>query len=125
MFPGGGADLANYFYARCNAELRQQLKAKSEEGVPKVSVFVRDAVEQRIRMTLPYRDTWPQAMAELGSPSGAKVMLRIVLFLDQQLNPKTAMFTSKGSFRSRKKIVKISFPGVAVWESCSVKTVSV
>jgi len=72
MFPGGGADLANYFYARCNAELRQQLKAKSEEGVPKVSVFVRDAVEQRIRLTLPHRDTWPQAMAELGSPSGAK-----------------------------------------------------
>ena len=29
-------------------------------------------------------------------------------------------FTSKGSFRSRKKIVKVSFPGVVVWGSCSV-----
>ena len=28
--------------------------------------------------------------------------------------------TSKGSFHSRKKIVKVSFPGVAVWGSCGV-----
>ena len=28
--------------------------------------------------------------------------------------------TSKGSFRSRKKIVKVSFPGVAMWGSCGV-----
>ena len=29
-------------------------------------------------------------------------------------------YTSKGSFRSWKKIVKVSFPGVVVWGSCSV-----
>ena len=29
--------------------------------------------------------------------------------------------TSKGSFRSRKKIVKVSFPCVAVWGSCGVR----
>ena len=40
---------------------------------------------------------------------------------------KRAGFTSKGSFRSRKKIVKVLFPGVAVrggaavWGSCSVR----
>ena len=35
-------------------------------------------------------------------------------------NEAQVMFTSKGSFRSRRKIVKVSFPGVAVWGSCGV-----
>ena len=34
--------------------------------------------------------------------------------------PNSDNITSKGSFRSRKKIVKVLFPGVAVWGSCSV-----
>ena len=33
----------------------------------------------------------------------------------------THFFTSKGSFCSRKKIVKVSFPGVAVWGSRGVR----
>ena len=75
MFPGDGADLANYFYAKCNSDLRQWLKTKAEEdGAPKVGPFVREAVEQRIRMTIPYKDTWAQAMVELSSPNGVKVI---------------------------------------------------
>ena len=34
---------------------------------------------------------------------------------------KGLIYTSKGSFCSRKKIVKVSFPGVAVWGSCGVE----
>ena len=33
---------------------------------------------------------------------------------------KSSLNTSKGSFCSRKKIIKVSFPGVAVWGSCGV-----
>lgn len=72
MFPGGGADLATHFYAKSNAEFRQWLISESADGVPKVGVFVREAVERRIKMTIPYKDTWPQAMAQLSSSSGVK-----------------------------------------------------
>ena len=55
MFPGGGADLATHFYAKSNAEFRQWLISESADGVPKVGVFVREAVERRVKMTIPYK----------------------------------------------------------------------
>ena len=73
MFPGGGADLANYFNAACNAELRQWLLDTAGEEIPSKTAFIRDAVERRLRMTLPVKDTWHEAMAVLACPSGVEV----------------------------------------------------
>ena len=73
MFPGGGADLANYFNAACNAELRQCLQDTADGGIPSKTAFIREALEQRLRMTLPVKDTWHEAMAVLACPSGVQV----------------------------------------------------
>jgi len=138
MFPGGAADLVNYFYAQCNARLREELEAQAEyatamasseteaqselindspeqglempyevkdpadgtdvmgilnsplgekaedsagtTSTPKASTpskteFIRDALKRRLEMTLEVKDTWPDAMAVLISPSGAKAAL--------------------------------------------------
>ena len=38
---------------------------------PKTREFIRDAVETRLRMIVPYIDTWPQAMAIQALPQNA------------------------------------------------------
>ena len=54
MFPGGAADLANYFYAKCNAELRAELEAEADQEIPsqtgKLSVPVSQLVEKNFLM---------------------------------------------------------------------------
>lgn len=138
MFPGGAADLVNYFYAQCNTRLREELEAQAEystamapsetegqselikdspeQGIempyevkdpadgtdvmgilnsplgdkaedsagttstskastPSKTEFIRDALKRRLEMTLEVKDTWPDAMAVLSSPSGAKAAL--------------------------------------------------
>ena len=52
MFPGGAADLANYFYAKCNSELRAELEAASGDEIPSQTAFVRYAMIIRLKMTL-------------------------------------------------------------------------
>jgi len=73
MFPGGAADLANYFYSKCNAQLRAELEAESDQEIPSQTAFVRDAMIRRLKMTLTVKETWPEAMAALAaSPEGIK-----------------------------------------------------
>lgn len=73
MFPGGAADLANYYYAKCNSELRAELEAESGNEIPSQTAFVRDAMFRRLKMTLKVKDSWPEAMAALASsPEGIK-----------------------------------------------------
>jgi len=73
MFPGGAADLANYYYAKCNSELRAELEAESGNEIPSQTAFVRDAMIRRLKMTLRVKDSWPEAMAALASsPEGIK-----------------------------------------------------
>lgn len=68
MFPRGGADLVFYFYTQSNKQLGDILKQKLEEAKveglekPGTTALVREAVETRLRMILPYMDQWPQAM---------------------------------------------------------------
>ncbi|OWF35807.1 Ubiquinone biosynthesis protein COQ9, mitochondrial [Mizuhopecten yessoensis] len=68
MFPRGGAHLASFFYQNCNKELAAKLKEEVEsrdegEQKPPTRVFITNAVETRLRMTMPYQDNWHQAMA--------------------------------------------------------------
>ena len=74
MFPGGGADLANYFYARCNAELRRRLKEEAEKEIPSKRAFIRMALKQRLEMTLAVKDVWHDAMVVLSSSNGCEVV---------------------------------------------------
>lgn len=75
MFPNGGAELVAYFYSTCNKELSLILKEKCEtakadpvieETNPEEQVCY--AIETRIRMVIPYKKTWPQAMALMALP---------------------------------------------------------
>ncbi|XP_056106856.1 ubiquinone biosynthesis protein COQ9, mitochondrial [Rhinichthys klamathensis goyatoka] len=74
MFNNGAGDLVLHFVAQCNAQLAETLaeqhnlvqlgQAESKE----TAEFLRDAVEMRLRMLIPYIDTWPQAMSILLLP---------------------------------------------------------
>lgn len=88
MFPNGGADLVQHFYSSCNRELIEMLKTKAlaieanpSEPKPKAEVQVRDAMENRLRMLVPYKKSWPQAMALMVVPQNVPKSLANVLTL--------------------------------------------
>ncbi|XP_046659487.1 ubiquinone biosynthesis protein COQ9, mitochondrial-like isoform X2 [Homalodisca vitripennis] len=85
MFPQGGADLVNHFYATCNQELATQLKLAAEStdktSTKEPQVFVRDAVETRLRMITPYLAQWPQALALMTLPPNVPTALANLLTL--------------------------------------------
>ncbi|CAG5121818.1 unnamed protein product, partial [Candidula unifasciata] len=74
MFSRGGAELIHFFYTKSNSELvdvlKQEVEAAKAQGLakPVTKPFIRKAVETRLRMIVPYLDTWPQAMAILALP---------------------------------------------------------
>ncbi|CAK9829074.1 Ubiquinone biosynthesis protein COQ9, mitochondrial [Anthophora retusa] len=88
LFPNRGADLVQYFYLTCNKELNKILKEQSDaiEGNPTLEkktleLQVRDAVETRLRMVIPYKKTWPQALALMSLPPNAPKSLANLLTL--------------------------------------------
>ncbi|KAJ7997780.1 hypothetical protein DPEC_G00215670 [Dallia pectoralis] len=74
MFDNGAGDLVLHFIAQCNTQLTEQLAEHQKQiqlgqaEPKKTSVFIRDAVETRLRMLTPYIDNWPQAMSILLLP---------------------------------------------------------
>ncbi|XP_051916969.1 ubiquinone biosynthesis protein COQ9, mitochondrial [Hippocampus zosterae] len=74
MFDNGAGDLVLHFIAHCNSQLRetlaeQQKQVQLGQAEPKKTAdFLRDAVEARLRMHIPYIETWPQAMSILLLP---------------------------------------------------------
>ncbi|KAL4623561.1 ubiquinone biosynthesis protein COQ9, mitochondrial isoform X1 [Arapaima gigas] len=74
MFTNGAGDLVLFFIARCNAQLTEILAEQHNQvqlgqAEPKeIAQFLRDAVETRLRMLIPYIDSWPQAMSILLLP---------------------------------------------------------
>ncbi|XP_076763751.1 ubiquinone biosynthesis protein COQ9, mitochondrial [Xylocopa sonorina] len=88
LFPNRGADLVQYFYLTCNEELNKILKeqdsAVQEESVKEKKTLesqVRDAVETRLRMVIPYKKTWPQALALMTLPPNVPMSLANLLTL--------------------------------------------
>lgn len=78
MFPRAGGDLMHHFVRECNRQLAEGLAAQTQdqeedgEDGPRprrTSAFIRNALETRLRMIIPYADTWPQAMALTAIPS--------------------------------------------------------
>ncbi|KAL2093480.1 hypothetical protein ACEWY4_010792 [Coilia grayii] len=74
MFNNGAGDLVLHFVAECNAQLTEILAEQHKQvqlgqaESKKTAEFLRDAVETRLRMLIPYIDTWPQAMSILILP---------------------------------------------------------
>ncbi|KAG7468481.1 hypothetical protein MATL_G00143200 [Megalops atlanticus] len=74
MFTNGAGDLVLHFIAHCNAQLTEKLAEQHNQvqlgqaEKKTTSEFLRDAVEIRLRMLIPYIDTWPQAMSILLLP---------------------------------------------------------
>lgn len=74
MFNNGAGDLVLHFISQCNAELVDILAEQNNQvqlgqaEKKKTAEFLRDAVETRLRMLIPYIDTWPQAMSVLLLP---------------------------------------------------------
>ncbi|XP_044584032.1 glomulin-like [Cotesia glomerata] len=88
MFPKGGIELIQYFYANCNAELNKILKSEAlaiEENPAKKKkppeVFVKEALEKRLKMMIPYKSTWPQAITLMTLPPNVPNALANILTL--------------------------------------------
>lgn len=75
MFPRGGAELISFFYSTSNKRLgtilAEKVQSLEEEEKPSTREFIGYALEARLRMILPYIDTWPQAMAIQTLPQNA------------------------------------------------------
>ena len=82
LFPRAGADLVFYFYRTANTELARQLEEDNkmvDDGIKqkkKISIFVRDAVETRLRMLAPYMNRWPQAIGLMALPQNVPEALK-------------------------------------------------
>ncbi|XP_011313751.1 ubiquinone biosynthesis protein COQ9, mitochondrial [Fopius arisanus] len=88
LFPRGGAELVLHFYANCNAELNEIMKSEAltTEGEPSQPIklpeeFVKKALERRLRMLVPYKSTWPQAIGLLALPPNVPPALANLLTL--------------------------------------------
>lgn len=74
MFTNGAGDLVLHFIAQCNSQLTDTLAEEHKQiqlgqsERKKTADFLRDAVETRLRMYIPYIESWPQAMSILLLP---------------------------------------------------------
>ncbi|XP_021174638.2 ubiquinone biosynthesis protein COQ9, mitochondrial isoform X1 [Fundulus heteroclitus] len=74
MFPNGSGDLVLHFISQCNSKLTEILAEQHNQVQlgqaerKKTADFLRDAVETRLRMCIPYIETWPQALSILLLP---------------------------------------------------------
>ncbi|KAB5571557.1 hypothetical protein PHYPO_G00226280 [Pangasianodon hypophthalmus] len=74
MFNNGAGDLVLHFISQCNTQLvnilaEQNNQVQLGQAEKKTTAeFLKDAVETRLRMLIPYIDTWPQAMSVLLLP---------------------------------------------------------
>ncbi|XP_038561802.1 ubiquinone biosynthesis protein COQ9, mitochondrial [Micropterus salmoides] len=74
MFNNGAGDLVLHFIAQCNSQLTEILAEQHNQvqlgqaEPKKTAEFLRDAVETRLRMYIPYIESWPQAMSILLLP---------------------------------------------------------
>ncbi|KFO71364.1 hypothetical protein N303_10348, partial [Cuculus canorus] len=74
MFQSDGSQLILHFLSQCNTKLselleqEQKLVQQGEAEKKPIDQFLRDAVEARLRMVIPYLERWPQALSILLMP---------------------------------------------------------
>lgn len=93
MFPNGAIELIHYFYSKSNRKLIEQLQqelndsGESSQGGEKIAEklsprdFAIRAIRLRLEMILPYKDTWPQALAIMTLPQNVPTSLAQLLTL--------------------------------------------
>ncbi|XP_055301489.1 ubiquinone biosynthesis protein COQ9, mitochondrial [Sitodiplosis mosellana] len=93
MFPNGAIELIHHFYAKCNRELITQLEREFDELTgkaddsgkaaerPSPRDFAIRAIRLRLEMIIPYKETWPQALAIMTLPQNVPTSLAQLLTL--------------------------------------------
>ncbi|XP_043563342.1 ubiquinone biosynthesis protein COQ9, mitochondrial isoform X2 [Chiloscyllium plagiosum] len=82
MFRHGPGELVLHFVSQCNKQLSEQLSDQyqkvqlGDQEAKQTDRFLKDAVEARLRMLIPYIDSWPQAMSILLLPQNIAESLR-------------------------------------------------
>ncbi|XP_028665731.1 ubiquinone biosynthesis protein COQ9, mitochondrial [Erpetoichthys calabaricus] len=82
MFNNGTGDLILHFVMQCNSNLSDILSEKHKQiqlgqiEPLKTDKFLKEAVETRLRMLIPYIDSWPQAMSILLLPHNVPESLK-------------------------------------------------
>lgn len=84
MFSRGGIELIDYYYLKCNQQLVEEMKIRTNNGEkvdepPKE--FVKWAIKQRLMMLEPYLQCWPQALAMMTLPQNVPKSLANMLTL--------------------------------------------
>ncbi|OCT82448.1 hypothetical protein XELAEV_18024978mg [Xenopus laevis] len=84
MFEDGGSELVLHFVTQCNLQLTELLEKEhklvqlgTSEKKP-TAQFLRDAVEARLRMHIPYIEQWPQALGMLLLPRNIPSSLKLL-----------------------------------------------
>ncbi|GFV89778.1 ubiquinone biosynthesis protein COQ9, mitochondrial [Trichonephila clavipes] len=84
LIQDGGADLVHYFNILCNEKLESYLKEQYSENKTKIHIqnYIEDALENRLKMIIPFVSRWPEAMAltisPLQIPTDSKNLLDLV-----------------------------------------------
>lgn len=92
IFPMGAIELIAYFYTKCNRELIEQLqrevsdteRADSGENLIERTNprdYAIHAIRLRLEMIIPYKSTWPQAIAIMSLPQNVPTSLAHLLTL--------------------------------------------
>lgn len=93
IFPNGGIELIHHFYAKCNreliAKLRQEFSESTEKSENQTKIveqpspkdFAIKAIRLRLEMIIPYKETWPQALATMTLPQNVPKSLAQLLTL--------------------------------------------
>ncbi|KAM9192376.1 ubiquinone biosynthesis protein COQ9, mitochondrial isoform 2-T2 [Dugong dugon] len=84
MFGNDGSELILHFVTQCNARLtrvleeEQKLVQLGQAEKRKTDRFLRDAVETRLRMLIPYIEHWPRALSILMLPHNIPPSLNLL-----------------------------------------------
>ncbi|XP_036605174.1 ubiquinone biosynthesis protein COQ9, mitochondrial [Trichosurus vulpecula] len=84
MFGNDGSELILHFVTQCNAKLcrvmeeEQKLVQLGQAEKRKTDQFLRDAVETRLRMLIPYIEHWPRALSILVLPHNIPASLNLL-----------------------------------------------
>ncbi|XP_030059432.1 ubiquinone biosynthesis protein COQ9, mitochondrial isoform X2 [Microcaecilia unicolor] len=84
MFENDGSDLVFHFVSQCNTQLNKLLEEEhklvqlGQAEKKKTDQFLRDAIEARLKMLIPYIDKWPQAMSIMLFPQNIPAALNLL-----------------------------------------------
>ncbi|XP_003416334.1 ubiquinone biosynthesis protein COQ9, mitochondrial [Loxodonta africana] len=84
MFGSDGSELILHFVTQCNARLtrlleeEQKLVQLGRAEKRKTDQFLKDAVETRLRMLIPYIEHWPRALSTLMLPHNIPASLNLL-----------------------------------------------